>query len=156
MGSQDIYNYRKVSDALITAGQPTEEQLISAANEGFRVVINLATLDPSYSLPDEAGLVQGLGMAYHHIPVEWDTPQESDFEAFESVMGQLGQSKTLIHCAANFRVSAFFSLYAQKHLGWSEADSDQFRASIWEGSNLPIWEAFIAGIKTKIDRSAQS
>jgi protein tyrosine phosphatase (PTP) superfamily phosphohydrolase (DUF442 family) len=152
MGSQDIYNHRKVSNSLITAGQPTEEQLIATANEGFQVVINLATLDPRYSLPDEAGLVHGLGMTYYHIPVEWDSPQESDFEAFENVMGQLGDSKTLIHCAANFRVSAFYSLYALKHLGWSEADADRFRASIWEGSNIPVWEVFIAGMKTKLAR----
>jgi len=150
MGSQDIYNYRKVTDSLITAGQPTEEQLTSVANEGFRVVVNLATLDPRYSLADEAGLAERLGMAYYHIPVEWDNPQESDFQAFESLMGQVGNTKTLVHCAANFRVSAFYSLYALKHLGWSETEAEQFRASIWQGSNIPVWEAFIAGMKAKI------
>ncbi len=40
MTTQDIFNYRKVSDNLITAGQPTEEQLRAAAAEGFTVVIN--------------------------------------------------------------------------------------------------------------------
>jgi len=40
--------------------------------------------------------------------------------------------------AANYRVTAFLSLYAQKHWGWSEAEADTFRARIWAGSNHPI------------------
>ena len=147
MSTQDIYNYRQVNDQISTGGQPTEEQLRAAAAEGFTTVINLATIDPRYSLADEAGLVQSLGMAYHHIPVEWENPQAGDFAAFENVMHQLSTGKTLIHCAANFRVSAFYSLYALKHLGWSKAQAAEFRAPIWAGSDYPIWEKFIDEIK---------
>ena len=82
-------------------------------------------------------------MTYHHIPVVWDNPQESDFAAFERLMQQLSAEKTLIHCAANYRVTAFYSLYAQKHLGWSAAQAAAFRASIWEGGDYPVWEKFI-------------
>ena len=86
MSTEDITNYRRVNDQISTGGQPTEEQLRAAAAEGFKTVINLATINPRYSLDDEAGLVQSLGMAYHHIPVEWEHPQASDFAAFEAVM----------------------------------------------------------------------
>ena len=114
-------------------------------------MINLATYNPGHSLEDEAGLVSSLGMTYHHIPVVWDNPRQSDFEAFESVVKELpAENKTLIHCAANFRVTAFYSLYALKHLGWSEPQADAFRASIWQGSNYPIWEKFIADLKAQI------
>jgi len=150
MGTQEIYNYRKVDDQLATAGQPTEEQLKSAADEGFGTVINLATHDPRYSLKDEEGLVHSLGMRYHHIPVEWEQPKESDFEAFVDVVKRLPEGKTLIHCAANFRVTAFYSLYAQKHLGWSEAQSEAFRDSVWKVSDYPVWEKFIDRMKTKL------
>jgi uncharacterized protein (TIGR01244 family) len=150
MSTEEIYNYRKVNDQLITGGQPTAEQLKSAAQNGFKTVINLATFNPQRSLEDEAGLVQSLGMTYHHIPVEWEQPTESDFEAFEKVVNQLGGSKTLIHCAANFRVTAFYSLYALKHLGWSENQAEAFRSSIWQGSDYPIWEKFIGQMKAKI------
>lgn len=152
MSTQEIYNYRKVDDQLITGGQPTEEQLKSVAEEGFTTVINLATLNPRYSLDDEAGLVQSLGLTYYHIPVEWDNPKESDFETFERLMKQLPDGKTLIHCAANFRVTAFYSLYALKHLGWSEAQAEAFRASIWHGSDYPVWKKFIGQLKTKLAR----
>jgi protein tyrosine phosphatase (PTP) superfamily phosphohydrolase (DUF442 family) len=150
MGTETIYNYRKVNDQCITGGQPTAEQLRSAAEEGFHTVINLAPIDPRRSLDDEAGLVQSLGMRYHHIPVAWENPQDSDFAAFEATMQTLVEGKTLIHCAANFRVTAFYSLYALKHLGWSVAQVDAFRASIWDGSDYPIWEVFIDRMKAHI------
>jgi len=152
MSTQEIYNYLKVNDHLITGGQPTEEQLKSAADEGFAAIVNLATIDPRYSLRDEGGLVRSLGMTYYHIPVEWENPTESDFAAFESVVTQLTATKTLIHCAANFRVTAFYALYALKHLGWSEAQADDFRASIWHGSDYPVWEEFIRHMKSRIAR----
>ena len=152
MSTQDIYNYRFVNNQLITGGQPTEEQVKSAAAEGFKTIINLATIDPRHSLADEAGLVRSLGMTYYHIPVEWGNPQESDFDEFEQVFKQVAGNKTLLHCAANFRVTAFYSLYAMKNLGWSQTQAEEFRASIWKGSNYPIWEQFIREMQSKINR----
>jgi hypothetical protein len=67
-------------------------------------------------------------------------------------MQEESDAKMLIHCAANFRVTAFYSLYALKYLGWTETQADAFRASIWQGSDYPVWEAFIAEIKTRIVR----
>ncbi len=148
--TQDIYNYRKVNDTLITGGQPTEQQIRAAADEGFETVINLATGDARNALPDEGRVVRSLGMAYHHIPVEWEHPTAGDFAAFEGVMREVADAKTLLHCAANFRVTAFYSLYALKHLGWSEDEADKFRASVWSGSHYPVWETFIAEMKARI------
>ncbi len=150
MSTKDIFNYRSVNEQIGTGGQPSEEQLRLAAAEGVKTIINLATIDPRYSLDDEEGLARSLGMAYHHIPVEWENPQDSDFEAFEAVMQAQPTGKILIHCAANFRVTAFYSLFAMKHLGWTEAQADEFRASIWRGSDYPIWEKFIDDMKVKI------
>jgi protein tyrosine phosphatase (PTP) superfamily phosphohydrolase (DUF442 family) len=150
VSTEQIYNYRKVDDQFITGGQPREEQIKAAAAEGFRRVINLATINPRYSLPDEDGLVRSLGMAYHHIPVDWEQPTEADFAMFERVMQSVGDDKTLIHCAANFRVTAFYSLYAMKHLGWSQSRAEEFRASIWKGSDFPVWETFIQRTQAQI------
>jgi protein tyrosine phosphatase (PTP) superfamily phosphohydrolase (DUF442 family) len=143
MATQDIFNYIQVNETLSTGGQPTEDEIRSAAAEGFTTVINLATLRPGESLEDEAGLVRSLGMTYYAIPVVWTSPQISDFTTFEQVMLHLSPGKTLVHCAANFRVTAFYSLYALKHLGWSLAQAEAFRGQIWEGSGYPVWEQFI-------------
>ena len=156
MRTQEIYNYRKVDEQVITGGQPSEEHLRAAAAEGCRSVINLAPISPRYSLDDEPGLVESLGMTYHHIPIDWDQPTAADFAAFEQVLQAIPAEKTLIHCAANFRVTAFYSLYAQKHLGWSAAQADAFRASIWQGSDYPVWEAFIGRMKAQISAPSRS
>jgi protein tyrosine phosphatase (PTP) superfamily phosphohydrolase (DUF442 family) len=156
MSVEDIRNYRKVNDALSTGGQPTEEQLQSVAAEGFQRVINLATIDPRYALPDEAGLVRSLGMNYHHIPVDWENPTESDFAAFERLLQDPPPQKTFVHCAANYRVTAFYSLYAMKYLGWSDQDAEKFRASVWAGSSYPIWDKFICAMKERIRGSHKS
>jgi protein tyrosine phosphatase (PTP) superfamily phosphohydrolase (DUF442 family) len=150
MTTQDILNAIKVDDELLTAGQPTVEQLQAAASEGFATVINLGMLNPRYALPDEAGLVQSLGLAYFHIPVPWEAPSPAHFQAFEAAMQQRPPGKTLLHCAANFRATAFYALYALKHLGWSEAQADAFRAPIWKDAHEPAWEQFIAQIKAGI------
>jgi protein tyrosine phosphatase (PTP) superfamily phosphohydrolase (DUF442 family) len=152
MTTDEIYNAIQVNEDLLTAGQPTEDQLRAASAEGFAAVINLAPYDPRRALPDEAGLVASLNMGYFHIPVAWQDPKASDFEAFEQVMGQLPAGKTLIHCVANFRVTAFYSLYAQKHLGWSDIQANTFRAKIWQGSDYPIWETFISDIRANWGR----
>ena|SRR5579871_3210366 len=146
MNVAEIYNAIPVNDQLLTSGQPTEDQLKAASADGFARVINLAPFEPGRSLPDEAGLVRSLHMTYIHIPVVWAEPKQSDFERFEQAMSQ-ADSKTLVHCVANFRVTAFYSLYAQKHLGWSEEQADTFRAQIWQGSNNPVWNDFIDKIK---------
>lgn len=149
MSTEDIRGYYKVDDRIITGGQPTEAQIRSAAEDGIQVVINLATIDPRYSLDDEGKLVSALGLEYHHIPVEWEHPTPDDYEAFAGVMAQSGDKRVLIHCAANYRVTAFYSLYAIQHLGWTEARADALRAAIWR-RQYPIWDEFIQAMKTKI------
>jgi len=150
MSTQDIYNFRKVNEQVSTGGQPTAEQLQAAAVEGFQTVINLATYKAGESLENEAKFVRSLGMNYHYIPVEWENPQLSDFDAFERVMHEVGSTKILIHCAANFRVTAFYGLYAMKNLGWTESQAEQFRMPIWMGSNYPLWEKFIQQVRENI------
>lgn len=150
MSTENIYNFRKIDEQIITGGQPTAEQLKSAAQEGTEVVINLATYQAGHSLEDEAGLVRSLGMTYYHIPVEWQNPTLSDFAAFELAMQQAGNAKTLIHCAANFRVTAFYGLYAMKHLGWTEAQAEELRRAVWAGSEYPVWDEFIRQVRETI------
>jgi protein tyrosine phosphatase (PTP) superfamily phosphohydrolase (DUF442 family) len=141
-----------VDDQTITGGYPTTEQLKAAAAEGYQTVINLATSKSENWIPEEADRVHSLGMAYYHIPVNWENPQPSDFAKFEEVMSQTGERKKLIHCQANFRVTAFYSLYAIKHLGWTEARAEQLRASVWQVSDYPIWEAFIDEVRKSIQK----
>ncbi len=152
MTSESIFNFIKVNERIGTGGQPTPEQLETASEEGYQAVVNLAPHDAeNNALEDEPGIVKALGMTYHHIPVPWMSPEKEQFEDFVAVMRSLVDKKVFVHCAANYRVSAFYSLYAMKFEGWSEQQADQFIARIWESNpewQMPeSWSTFIDNIK---------
>lgn len=136
-----IYNFKQVDDRLACSGQPTEEQLKSISNEGYKVIINLALTGTKYSLPDEAKSAADLGLVYHHIPVVFDSPQLSELEEFLGLMHQHTHEKTLVHCAANYRASCFTGLYL---LATKQLDQDEmtdFIESTWQPD--PIWQQFV-------------
>ena len=144
----DIYNFRAIDDALSTSGQPTEAQLQAVAASGYDVIINLALHDhPRYSLPDETGLVEELGMVYVHIPVQFEDPQEADLLTFFQAMEKYNNKKILVHCAANMRVTAFLGLYCLIKQEKDEAEAFEPMSSIWEPDD--IWASFIARMITK-------
>jgi protein tyrosine phosphatase (PTP) superfamily phosphohydrolase (DUF442 family) len=143
-----IYNYRAVDSNLSTAGQPTEEQLVAAAKEGFEVVINLALHDdPRYALRDEPGLVKSLGLEYVHIPVPFDAPAEADLLTFFAAMQQYKNKRILFHCAANKRVTAFLGLYRVIKEGLPLEEAFALMRSVWEPD--PTWSSFISAMLDK-------
>jgi protein tyrosine phosphatase (PTP) superfamily phosphohydrolase (DUF442 family) len=107
----EIDSYRRISETVATAGQPTVEQLQVIATSGFDVVINLGLHDAAYALADEKGLVESLNLSYEHIPVLWEQPSVQDFEKFVDILHRYSKKKQFIHCAANKRVSVFMTLY---------------------------------------------
>ena len=108
---EEIANFRLVDDRLITAGQPTEDQLRAVADAGFEVVINLAPQEDPRSLADEAGLARSLGMAYINIPVPFAAPTRGQLDEFFEAMDANPGKRLLVHCLANKRVTAFLGLY---------------------------------------------
>jgi protein tyrosine phosphatase (PTP) superfamily phosphohydrolase (DUF442 family) len=145
----DIRNFRSIDDRLGTAGQPTEAQLADVAAAGYAVVVNLGLLDPKYCLPDEAGAVASLGMAYRHIPVKFDTPTVEDFRAFVTAMDAWSDRKVFVHCAANFRVSAFVAVYAELRLGWTRARAEELVHLMWQPNGT--WRAFIDRCRAEVN-----
>jgi protein tyrosine phosphatase (PTP) superfamily phosphohydrolase (DUF442 family) len=137
----EIKNFIEIGDLIATGGQPSESQLTDVASAGYQVVINLGLLDPKYCLRDEAGLVAGLGMEYHHIPVVFTDPKTDDFRRFVDVMFSHRDHKVFIHCALNWRVSAFVALYGELHLGWPRSKADAHIRSLWEPND--VWSEFV-------------
>jgi protein tyrosine phosphatase (PTP) superfamily phosphohydrolase (DUF442 family) len=151
MALEHIKNFVLVSPSLATAGQPSETQLREIAEAGFEVVINLGLCDPSYCLPDEACLVQSLGLGYHHIPVDFQAPQPKDLERFFSVMDGIQAKKVFIHCAANKRVSCFVALYGQARFGWSHEKANALISRIWQPGGA--WDAFISLVRQQLEEN---
>jgi len=137
----DIYNFKQVSDILSCAGQPLEGQLQSIADDGYEVVINLGLTDGKYALADEAASVKNLGLTYHHIPVVFDNPQLNELTDFIGLMNEHSHQKTLVHCAANYRASAFTGLYLFSADILNEDEMQEFIEDIWQPDG--IWQQFI-------------
>jgi uncharacterized protein (TIGR01244 family) len=132
MAVRDIFNFIGLDENVALGGQPTAAQLQDARDEGFAVVINLLPSTQDNALSGEDAIVAALGLDYHYIPVSWTDPRIADVESFIGAMDAAGGRKLLIHCAANYRVTAFYSLYAMRRLGWSTEQADALIARIWE------------------------
>jgi len=138
---EGIFNYHKLSDRLITSGQPTELQFERLRDAGFEAVVNLLPSDSENSLDNEEAILNALGFTYSYIPVDFKRPTDADFESFCAVIEALGDKKTLVHCAANMRVSAFFYRYRVQVLGEDKDTAAVDLAKLWKP--FGVWKAFL-------------
>lgn len=136
-----VYNFKQVSDQLACSGQPREGQLDLIAGENYRVIINLGLADAKYSLKDERASVEALGMTYHHIPVAFEDPQPGQLQEFIGLMNVSHNEKVLVHCAANYRASAFTGLYLLSAKTFNKTEMHAFIEDVWQPD--AIWEQFI-------------
>lgn len=135
-----IRNFRRLDEWVATGGQPTAEQFRELAALGTRAVINLALPTSTYALPDEPELVNSLGMAYVPIPVVFEAPRAEDFDRFCVELANRRGQKVFVHCALNYRVSAFVGLYRVRH-GGDPAGAWAEMRTIWEPDQ--VWSRFL-------------
>ncbi len=96
---------------LITAGQPSAEQLGKLAAQGFEAVIYLAPPTVPDAVRDEALIIAQQGLLYINLPVRFGNPTEKDFQTFAALLTSLGSRKVLVHCQVNMRASSLVFLY---------------------------------------------
>jgi protein tyrosine phosphatase (PTP) superfamily phosphohydrolase (DUF442 family) len=143
---EDLYNFHPINANLSTAGQVTDETIPALVSEGYELVINLAVADEKRNA-NEAFKVIESGIAYAQIPVLWDHPSLGDLELFFAMMDARGGRKTLVHCFANYRASAFTYLYRTLRLGVPEAEARPDLDALWTEevrANNPVWVQFFA------------
>jgi protein tyrosine phosphatase (PTP) superfamily phosphohydrolase (DUF442 family) len=112
--------------------------------EGYDTVINLLPDTHEHAVADESHIVQVSGLDYVHIPVDFDTSTRADLDAFTEAMDARRGQKIHVHCAANYRVSAFCALYLLQRGLCSDAEADELIHDLWNPSEHPAWEIFIA------------
>lgn len=128
---KNILNYIKINELISTSGQPKIEEFDLINNEGFEVVINLALCNASNAIENEDKVVTNLGMSYFHIPVDFENPKPSDLKLFLNTMQALGANKVWVHCAKNYRVSAFMYVYHKYILKTPFEEIDLSIFNIW-------------------------
>lgn len=136
-----IINWRRLSQAITTSGQPTEEQLVQLRDLGVTNIINLGPHHNDGALEDEKSSVTKLGMEYIYIPVEFDNPTENDFQAFVDAMAVTSGKKSHVHCIYNARVSAFFYKLSKISHDWNENEMFEIMDGIWRPGG--VWAKFI-------------
>lgn len=136
-----IYNYYEFDTGLATSGQPTADQFALISEAGFEIVINLAQNNSPNALTDEAEVVNGNKMQYLHIPVDFKHPHMGNLDDFFAAMSKHENENRYIHCACNWRVSAFMFLYRTKVLGLGKTQAESEMHRIW----IPdaVWSDFI-------------
>ncbi|ARD20945.1 protein tyrosine phosphatase family protein [Shewanella japonica] len=107
----DIKAIKINNTQVITAGLPKAEEFKTLQQAGVEVVINLIPKNNPNYLAQESQLVTDLGMKYENIEVDWQQPTIEDVEQFFMVMDSHNDKSILVHCAANYRASAFYYLY---------------------------------------------
>ena len=137
----EIHAFRALGDRLGTAGQPTAEQFPAIREAGFEIVVNLALPISERAIPDEGRIVTDLGMAYVHIPVDFETPSAAAFETFCRVMDAFHDRRVFVHCVANLRVSTFLFLYRVlcQRIAYVKAERDML--AVWTPEEA--WARFI-------------
>jgi protein tyrosine phosphatase (PTP) superfamily phosphohydrolase (DUF442 family) len=142
---ETVRNYHVVHERLASAGQIGYEQIPLLRDEGYEVVVNLATADPRLNA-EEGFRVTQTGLTYVHIPVVWQEPTLDDVEMFFDVMRANEGRKVFVHCVANMRASAFVYLYRTLVEGVDEREARAKMNEVWEpiGSDqYPQWSELI-------------
>jgi protein tyrosine phosphatase (PTP) superfamily phosphohydrolase (DUF442 family) len=136
-----IINHVQVDGRIATSGALSEQAVADIAEAQYRHVIDLLPADNRFALSGERAIVVKRGLSYQHIPIDFGAPKRSDFDAFVQAMQSAADEKVWVHCAANFRVTAFMALYGRHHLGWTAERAQELIAQVWQPD--ATWRAFL-------------
>ncbi len=143
------YNFRRASPTVTTSGVVGARRLGHLREQGYAAVINLLPDDNQQAVANEQELVTNQGLIYVHIPVDFARPTDAVFAQFCRAMDALDSQQMHLHCAANFRVSAFYARYARDRGWWKTAQAEAFVLDLWNPADYPGWVAFFSAIKNR-------
>jgi protein tyrosine phosphatase (PTP) superfamily phosphohydrolase (DUF442 family) len=147
MGVESSFNFRRVSDTVTTSGAMSPDALSSLSAEGYDLVVDLLPSNSDAAVADEHRIVRGQGVEYVHIPVDFAAPTRADYEAFAAAMDAHEGETVHVHCAANYRVSGFYSVYAVRRQWWTPAEADAYVQELWDPSEYPAWATLLSELR---------
>jgi protein tyrosine phosphatase (PTP) superfamily phosphohydrolase (DUF442 family) len=111
------------------------------AAQGYEIVISLCQETDTETLEDEDGLVSRAGMRYIHLPGTFATPTLEDYELLRDILRSVQDRKVWLHCARNWRVSAFMTIYHIVEMSMTHSEAEEIAERIWRPDE--IWQALI-------------
>lgn len=142
-GIQDILNFHQMTDDIAIGGQPTASQLSQIADEGYSVVVNLATHDSNNAIPEEGSIIASMGLSYVHIPVPTEAPTSDHVRKFFKAMDSFDGEKVFVHCASSGRVSAFMNRYMVLKKGASAEEATSPLLQRWMPRMDETWKSIL-------------
>lgn len=106
-----IHNYHQYDEKLAAAAQPTAEQLAELKAQGWEVVVNLAPTTTRNALPNEASIVENLGMDYVHFPVDCSNLRPFHYQTFRGILKGVENRRVFVHCGGNIKSSNLIHMY---------------------------------------------
>ena len=147
----DVINFFQITDTIGTGGQPSVSQLYDIAQNGYDVVINLATHNSENAIENEGSIVASLGMTYIHIPVPFEAPTPEHLKKFFRFMNGLSEEKVFVHCAVNARVSAFVFKYLTMEKKMQAEKASTPLLEQWLPQMNLTWRNFLSLEKSDLD-----
>lgn len=149
---ETVRNFQIVDETLSSAGQIAYDQIPLLAEEGYEVVVNLAIADERRN-GQEGFLVAQNGLAYVHIPVDWERPELEDVEMFFDVMQANEGRRVFVHCFANMRASAFVYMYRTLVEGVPEEEARATMNEVWDPGEMDQWSTLIRQAQAELRRN---
>jgi protein tyrosine phosphatase (PTP) superfamily phosphohydrolase (DUF442 family) len=145
---ESVRNFQIVDDRLASAGQISYDQIPEIRERGYEVVVNLAIADEERN-GREGFHVAEEGLAYVHIPVDWEEPRVRDVRMFFDVMEANRDRKVFVHCFANMRASAFVYLYRSLVEGVPDDEARATMHAVWDPAEQQQWADLIEQVKAE-------
>ncbi len=144
----DIRAWQRLDERTTTSGKLENRDVARLATIGVKHVINLALDTHPDALDNEGAKLAAAGIGYTHIPVPFDAPDGTHFDAFRATLEEIGNAPVHVHCIMNWRVSAFYYRLHRDHLGMDEAQARALMEVQWapDKSDRPetkVWAEFI-------------
>lgn len=139
----DIRGWQRLGEDLTTSGRIEAGDVSRLAALGVKQVVNLALDSHQDALADEGAKLAAAGIGYTHIPVPFDAPDETHFDAFRTAL-EAAPRPVHVHCIMNWRVSAFFYRLNRDVQGMPEPEARALMAQQWEPdrSDKPEWQVW--------------
>jgi protein tyrosine phosphatase (PTP) superfamily phosphohydrolase (DUF442 family) len=144
----DIRGWQRLDARTTTSGKLEDGDVARLSAIGVKHVVNLALDTHPEALVDEGKKLGAMGIGYTHIPVPFDAPDDTHFQAFRDVLAECGDSPVHVHCIMNYRVSAFYYRLNRDHRGMDEAEARALMEAQWapdqgDRPETKVWAEFI-------------
>lgn len=103
-------SFHRVSDRVWAGGQPSSDDLALLCGSGVRTVVDLREA-VEHDVDAERLASERLGMAFVHVPVRGDAPEDREADAFLAVTARADAYPILVHCASGNRAAAFWMIH---------------------------------------------